>query len=84
MTRGGNIGASVGEDGVFIIDDHFFQTTDKITAPLKAITDRPVDFIVYSHFHFDHTGANVHFGGAGATIVAQDNSRNFHHKSCVL
>ncbi|GEM_PF-2708983 len=45
ITRGGNTGISVGEDGAFMIDDHFFQTTDKISAALADITHRPVDFI---------------------------------------
>ena len=39
------------------------------------MTDHPVDFVVNSHFHFDHTDGNENFGRAGALIVAQDNSR---------
>jgi len=72
---GGNIGVSIGEDGTFIVDDQFAPLTDKIAAAIAVLTDKPVAFVVNSHFHFDHTGGNENFGRAGAYIVAQDNSR---------
>ena len=72
---GGNIGVSIGDDGTFIVDDQFAPLTDKIVAALAELTDNPVDFVVNSHFHYDHTDGNENFGRAGALIVAQDNSR---------
>ena len=73
--RGGNLGLSLGEDGTLLIDAHFEATNDKVTAAIAALTDRPVDFIINSHFHFDHTGGNKVFGPAGSTIVSQDQTR---------
>ena len=72
---GGNIGVSIGDDGTFIVDDQFAPLTDKIVAAIAELTDNPVDFVVNSHFHYDHTDGNENFGRAGALIVAQDNSR---------
>ncbi len=72
---GGNIGVSIGDDGTFIIDDQFAPLTDKIVAAIAELTDNPVNFVVNSHFHYDHTDGNENFGRAGALIVAQDNSR---------
>ena len=72
---GGNIGVSIGDDGTFIVDDQFAPLTDKIVAAIAELTDHPVDFVVNSHFHYDHTDGNENFGRAGALIVAQDNSR---------
>src|ERR1700758_2739453 len=74
---GGNIGASVGEDGIVIIDDEFAPLADKIQAALKnlGITDKPVRFVINTHYHGDHTGGNVPFNNAGSTIIAQDNLR---------
>ena len=72
---GGNIGLSVGEDATFIIDDQFAPLTDKITAAIKAITDKPVRFVINTHWHGDHTGGNENFGKAGAVIIAHDNVR---------
>ena len=70
---GGNIAASVGEDGIVIVDDQFAPLADKIRAALKGITDKPLRFIINTHYHFDHTGGNLPFHDA--TIVAHDNVR---------
>ena len=71
--EGGNIGVSAGDDGVFVIDDQFARLTARILAAIKAISDKPVRFVINTHWHFDHTGGNENFGRAGAVIVAQDN-----------
>ena len=75
--QGGNIAASVGEDGIVIVDDEFAPLADKIQAALKNIgaTDKPVRFVINTHFHGDHTGGNVPFATSGSTIIAQDNVR---------
>ena len=75
--QGGNIAASVGEDGIVIVDDQFAPLADKIQAALKdlKITDKPVRFVINTHYHGDHTGGNVPFNNAGSTIIAQDNVR---------
>jgi glyoxylase-like metal-dependent hydrolase (beta-lactamase superfamily II) len=57
----GNIGASVGDDGIVIVDDQYAPLTDKIQAALKGITDKPVRFIINTHYHPDHTGGNAYF-----------------------
>ena len=70
---GGNIGASVGDDGIVIVDDQFAPLADKIRAALKGITDKPLRFIINTHYHFDHTGGNLPLHDA--TIIAHDNVR---------
>ena len=72
---GGNVGLSVGADSVFVIDDEFAQVAPKLRAAIAKITPRPVQFVLNTHFHFDHTGGNELFGGEGALIVAHDNAR---------
>ena len=72
---GGNIGLSVGDDSVFVIDDQFAPLTEKITAAIKTITGKPVQFVLNTHWHGDHTGGNENFGKAGALIVAHENVR---------
>ena len=71
---GGNIGASVGEDGIVIVDDQFAPLADKIQAALKGITDKPVRFVINTHYHGDHTGGNAYFQKQ-APIIAHDNVR---------
>ncbi len=75
MGRGGNIGVSVGEDGVFMIDDQFAPATQAILDQIKTVTDQPVRFLVNTHFHRDHTGGNENLGKAGVLIFAHDNVR---------
>lgn len=72
---GGNIGLSVGADATFLIDDQFAPLTGKIQAAIATVTGRPVDFLVNTHWHFDHAGGNENFGRAGALIIAHDNVR---------
>jgi glyoxylase-like metal-dependent hydrolase (beta-lactamase superfamily II) len=72
---GGNIGLSVGEDAVFVIDDQFAPMAPKIKAAVARITQRPVQFVLNTHFHYDHTGGNEAFGQDGALIVAHHNVR---------
>ena len=72
---GGNIAVSTGQDGTFIVDDQFAPLTEKIQAAIRALTPDPVEFVINSHWHYDHTGGNENFGRAGALIVSQDNSR---------
>ncbi|MEL6949145.1 MAG: MBL fold metallo-hydrolase [Pseudomonadota bacterium] len=72
--RGGNLGLSVGEDATFLIDDQFAPLTDKIIAAVATVTDRPIDYVLNTHWHFDHTGGNENLGDS-ALIMAHDNVR---------
>ena len=72
---GGNLGLSVGEDALFVIDDQFAPLTPKIQAAIASLTPKPVKFVLNTHWHFDHTGGNENLGKAGAIIVAHENVR---------
>jgi len=72
---GGNMVASAGADGTFLIDDQFAPLSDKIRVALSALSDKPLRFVVNTHWHGDHTGGNENLGKAGAVIVAHDNVR---------
>jgi len=70
---GGNIGVSVGDDGVFIIDDQFAPLTDKILAKISELSDQPVRFVINTHWHGDHSGGNENLAKGGTIVVAHDN-----------
>lgn len=72
---GGNIGISIGEDGVFIIDDQFAPLSDKIKSAIIALSDQPLKFLVNTHHHGDHSGGNENMAKAGATIISHNNVR---------
>jgi len=59
--EGGNIGASVGEDGIVVVDDQYAPLAEKIQAALKTVTNKPIRFIINTHYHLDDTGANEFF-----------------------
>jgi glyoxylase-like metal-dependent hydrolase (beta-lactamase superfamily II) len=71
---GGNIGVSIGEDGMIIVDDQFAPLADKIRAALKELGPGDIEFILNTHWHGDHTGGNVVFGPE-ATIIAHEHVR---------
>lgn len=74
--RGGNIGVSVGSDGVLLVDDKFAPLADKIRAALSEIVGGEVEleFVLNTHWHGDHVGGNVEFG-AEAPVIAHTNVR---------
>ena len=71
---GGNIGVSVGSDGVILIDDQFAPLSDKIKAAVAALGG-PIRFLLNTHWHGDHTGGNENFAKSGVVIVAHENVR---------
>lgn len=73
--QGGNIGLSIGEDGVFVIDDQFAHLTQKIDSVIKTLSDKSLKFLVNTHYHGDHTGGNENMANLGAIIISHDNVR---------
>ncbi len=66
----GNMGVSVGEDGLLLIDDDFAPLAGKIQAALKNLGKGALKFVLNTHWHGDHTGGNENLGGAGALIFS--------------
>lgn len=73
--RGGNVGISNGEDGLYIIDDQARPVTSQLLDAIGKISNKPIRFVINTHYHDDHTGGNETIGKAGALIIAHDNSR---------
>lgn len=73
---GGNLGLSIGDDGVFLIDDGLPPLTDELLEAVAELTDSPIEFLINTHVHGDHIGGNEALAQKGATIVAHDNLRS--------
>jgi glyoxylase-like metal-dependent hydrolase (beta-lactamase superfamily II) len=71
---GGNVGVSVGPDGIVLIDDKFAPLAPKLEAALRTVSDKPVRFVINTHYHGDHTDGNAVFG-LKSTVIAHDNTR---------
>ena len=72
---GGNIGVSIGDDGVFMVDDQFAPLSEKILDAIEGLSDQPLRFVINTHQHGDHVGGNQNMGREGAVIVAHENVR---------
>ena len=75
MGAGGNIGVSMGDDGILMVDDQFAPLTDKIKSAVKEISDKPIKYVFNTHWHYDHTGGNENLGKDGVILVSHDNVR---------
>ncbi|WP_298237706.1 MBL fold metallo-hydrolase [uncultured Algibacter sp.] len=71
--QGGNIGISIGEDGVLMIDSQFAKLTSKILEAIKNLSDKPIKFLANTHHHGDHTGGNENISKLDVNIIAHDN-----------
>ena len=71
---GGNIAATVGDDGVAIVDDQFLPLSAKIHAALAGLSKKPVKFVINTHWHLDHVGGNAGFADT-AVLFAHENVR---------
>ena len=72
---GGNIAVSTGDDGLLMVDTEYPPLFDRIEAVLRKLSDKPLRFVIDTHWHLDHASGNENFTRAGAIIVAQENVR---------
>jgi glyoxylase-like metal-dependent hydrolase (beta-lactamase superfamily II) len=73
---GGNVTIAVGTDGIIMVDAQFAPMHDKLKAAIAKVTDKPVKYLINTHYHGDHTGGNAAFAKDGATIVGQTNLKD--------
>ncbi|MFT4669200.1 MAG: cyclase [Flavobacteriaceae bacterium] len=73
--RGGNIGVSVGEDGVFIIDSQFSNASADIIQRVRALSKKPIKLLVNTHHHGDHVGGNSNLTAEGAVVFSHEKAR---------
>ena len=73
---GGNIAVSVGKDGTLIVDDQLPELADRIKAAIAELGGGRIDYVINTHWHFDHADGNNALGPDGATIISHDNARS--------
>ncbi len=69
----GNVGVCVGEDTVLLIDTKSAELTEKMMEAISELSDKPVRFVLNTHWHPDHTGGNENLADSGALIIAHEN-----------
>lgn len=73
---GGNMGVIAGGDAVFVVDAEYPQLTQRIRTIIARISPKPVRFVVNTHYHWDHVGADGNWARGGATIVSSKETRD--------
>src|SRR5260370_27530071 len=74
--QGGNITVAVGKDGIIMVDGEYAPLHDKIKVAIEAISNKPIKYLINTHFHGDHTGGNELFAKDGVSIASQVNVKN--------
>jgi glyoxylase-like metal-dependent hydrolase (beta-lactamase superfamily II) len=72
---GGNIAVLTGPDGKLLVDAGIVTSRPNVSAALASINVDPIKQLINTHWHFDHTGGNEWVHEAGASILAQENTR---------
>lgn len=72
---GANVAVFIWDDGVLLVDDKLAPASPQVKAAVRAITTKPIRFVVNSHWHRDHSGGNEALTGDGSVIVAHENVR---------
>jgi len=70
----GNIAASVGPDGILLVDTQFADLAPLIKKALAGLSSGHVKYVINTHYHDDHADGNRVFG-RGAVVLASDNAR---------
>jgi len=72
---GGNIAVLATREGLLLVDDQFAPLAERIEKAMKSLVDKPLKYIVNTHYHGDHTGSNRYFSHQ-APIFAHENVRH--------
>ena len=73
---GGNVAVQIGDMGVVVVDTGLAQSAPKIVEAIRKLSDKPLQYIINTHFHPDHTGGNEVVRKAGVTITGANVAGN--------
>lgn len=72
---GGNIGLTIGDDGVAMIDNGLPSVLELLKAEVAKTTDKPIDYLINTHVHGDHIGNNEAYGRGKTHVISHQNLR---------
>ncbi len=73
---GGNIGLTLGDDGVAMIDNGLPSVLEILRAEIAKTTDKPIDYLINTHVHGDHIGNNEAYGSGQTNVISHQNLRS--------
>ena len=66
---GANVTASVGDNGVLLVDTGHAASSEKVLAAVRSLSNRPIQFIINTTFHDSFTGGNEAVAKAGRRVT---------------
>lgn len=71
--RGGTIGWLASPNGMAVVDSQYPETAKNCLSGLQDKTDQPLNLLINTHHHGDHTGGNPIFKGVAEKMAAHEN-----------
>lgn len=72
--RGGTIAYLITPKGLAVVDSQFPEQSNHLIGELKKLSDKPIQLLINTHHHGDHSGGNISFKGIAEHVVAHSNS----------
>jgi cyclase len=72
---GGAVTVLNGPDGKFVVDTFVAPAWPRLKEALDGLGNAPLEYVINTHWHFDHTDNNPHLRAAGATVLAHENTK---------
>ena len=69
--KGGNVGFMATDSGVVVVDSQYAEVAPGVLEQIRSVTDKPIRYLVNTHYHADHVGGNPVFKPI-AEIVAHE------------
>jgi cyclase len=72
--RGGTIAYLSTPKGIAIVDSQFPEQSKHLIDELKKLSEKPIQLLINTHHHGDHSSGNISFKGIAEHVVAHENS----------
>ena len=70
-----NLIASIGRDGILLVDTGWAQTAEEVKAEIGELSDDIIKLIIITHPHLDHIGGR-HLLGENATLISHKHTKD--------
>ena len=70
---GGNIAVQIGDEAVMLVDAGTAKMSDKVISAIRALTDKPLFFIISTNMDDDYIGGNANLSQAGWALPNASN-----------
>jgi cyclase len=73
--EGGNVAVLITDEGILLVDDMYDRNYAAVMGQVKALSDKPIRYVLNTHQHDDHSGGNAQMLAASVEVIAHKNAR---------